>query len=585
MFIESVTLRNFKKFENYAVSCRQANVLVGPNNAGKSSFLDSLRLVADVLKFSKQNNPSLRDHPQFGVCASYTLSDRNLSIAIENVVRNYGEDPAQIDYRLKNGNALQICIHPNDGLRVFLKTEAALPRSANAFRRLVGFDVVVIPTLSALEDQELVVKPETVRRNEFTRLASRNFRNILMGLGEDDFNSFANLVRDGWKDIEVRRPEIVGAFPPHVAMMYAEDRVDREIFWSGFGFQIWCQLMLQFVRRAENAILVIDEPDIYLHPDLQRKLLSIAKDRFAQLFLATHSTEIINEADPGDICMIESSGRSARRITSDEGYRRVYSYLGSSENAEFARLAKAKRIVFFEGKERTLVKKFAKKVGLGRLLDDPQTIYLQAGGFSQWRRVKEFDWALHEIFGLEAKIGALFDRDYRSEEEAEAFVAELKGEDLWVGVLARKEIENYALVLDPIVRTIVLRTGARGTPMDYEATLQLLRDTSQPFYDDCRAHFATDHLRYHKPILKGVDDSQHIKEAMARLDRRWSNLEQRLMIVPGKEFIAAISGTLQRDHGVSLTIHQILDEMTAEEVDGELVSQLQSLATFFTEEG
>ena len=114
-------------------------------------------------------------------------------------------------------------------------------------------------------------------------------------------------------------------------MMFREDsRIEREVYWAGFGFQVWMQIMLQFVKRDHNSILVIDEPDIYLHPDLQRKLLAISKQLFEQTFLATHSTEIINEADPGDVCIIDASVGTSRRITTDEGYRRIYSYLGSS---------------------------------------------------------------------------------------------------------------------------------------------------------------------------------------------------------------------------------------------------------------
>ena len=162
--------------------------------------------------------------------------------------------------------------------------------------------------------------------------------------------------------------------------MFKEGRIPRELYWAGFGFQVWMQMILQFMRAGPNAVLVIDEPDIYLHPDLQRRLLQLARTMFPQVFFATHSTEIINEAEPGDILSVDVENRSARRVTSDEDYRRVYAYLGSSENIEFSRLARRSVSVFFEGKDRKIIRKLSKLAALDELLDDRiRSTYKRAG--------------------------------------------------------------------------------------------------------------------------------------------------------------------------------------------------------------
>ena len=87
-------------------------------------------------------------------------------------------------------------------------------------------------------------------------------------------------------------------------MFFNENRIPREIFWSGFGFQVWMQIMLQFMRGDRTSTLVLDEPDIYLHPDLQVILIKMARERFGQIFIATHSSAIIQKAEPGEVMEI-----------------------------------------------------------------------------------------------------------------------------------------------------------------------------------------------------------------------------------------------------------------------------------------
>jgi predicted ATPase len=42
-----------------------------------------------------------------------------------------------------------------------------------------------------------------------------------------------------------------------------------------------------------------------MHPDLQRKLIRLTRDRFAQCIIATHSVEIMGEPEPSNILIID----------------------------------------------------------------------------------------------------------------------------------------------------------------------------------------------------------------------------------------------------------------------------------------
>lgn len=59
VFVQSVSLRNYKSIARCKVDLQPLTLLVGPNGAGKSNFLDALRLVAESLRTSLEH--SLRD--------------------------------------------------------------------------------------------------------------------------------------------------------------------------------------------------------------------------------------------------------------------------------------------------------------------------------------------------------------------------------------------------------------------------------------------------------------------------------------------------------------------------------------------
>ncbi|TPK86655.1 ATP-binding protein [Mesorhizobium sp. B2-4-13] len=579
--IQAINFENFKKFSRFSISCRDTNILVGPNNAGKSSTLDALRIFRDVHRYASRTKSVLKDHGSFGVCATYEMSQSLIGIPIDNVVRDYGDEPARISVKLTNDSTLHVELHPDQLVTAFVEADRAIPRTTVDFKRLFPIDLVIVPTLSALEDREPLVRPETATRNENTRLASRNFRNILYQKPRGEFDKFVQLCKEGWEDIELEYPEIVRGDPAYVTMMYREKRIPRELYWSGFGFQVWMQMMAQFLRGNGDSILVLDEPDIYLHPELQKRVLRMAKEKFGQIFIATHSTEIMNESEPGDIVSIVYNNRTAIRITTEEGYKKVYSYLGSSENAEFARLARAERIIFFEGKERNLIRKFAIKAKLGEMFQNPKTVYLQAGGFSQWTRVKEVDWALHNIFDINVKIAALFDRDYRCDEEIQLFKTNLENSSLWIDVLGRKEIENYALVYDPLSEAIKKRVRSRGNDITSDEVSERIVKLSDTYRTACQAQHLAHYLAHHREVDRRTTDSTHLERASERFEAYWADIDKRFSIIPGKEFIAVLSAGLQRDYGVSLTINQIVDEMGQSDVPPDLVDRLSSMTAFF----
>lgn len=104
--------------------------------------------------------------------------------------------------------------------------------------------------------------------------------------------------------MSVRKVKVADLLSRKLSIFCAEGRMDREVYWVGFGFQIWCRLLTHFYRSKEFSLTVVDEPEVYLRPDLQRQLLGLFRDHTNDFVVATHSTEIIGDADTAEILIV-----------------------------------------------------------------------------------------------------------------------------------------------------------------------------------------------------------------------------------------------------------------------------------------
>lgn len=347
----SVSFRNYKALRQYSVTLRSFNVLVGPNNSGKSTILGAFRILSEGIRKASSRNPELITLPNEQTLG-YRVPLEDLPVSTENVFSDYDDSkPALVEFKLSGGNRLQL-VFPEQGVCFLVCRTTARPiRTTSDFRRQFGVTVGFVPVLGPVEHDEPLYQAEAARRALLTHRAARNFRNIWYHYSQD-FEEFRELIRTTWPGMDIERPEVdTSRVKPLLRMFCPEERYPREIYWAGFGFQVWCQLLTFIVRTKNAAILIIDEPDIYLHSDLQRQLVSLMKAISSDVILATHSTEIISESEPGDLLIINKRNQSAKRIKDPSQLQSVFSVLGSNLNPTLTQLAKSKRAVFVEGKD------------------------------------------------------------------------------------------------------------------------------------------------------------------------------------------------------------------------------------------
>src|SRR4030095_10978041 len=136
-----------------------------------------------------------------------------------------------------------------------------------------------------------------------------------------------------WPGMDIEPPVLTPTNERTLLHMFCpEERFPREIFWAGFGFQVWCQMLTFILQAKDSTVLVIDEPDIYLHSDLQRQLVGLLREFGPQIILATHSAEIIAEVEPQALLNVNKRFHSARHIKDTRELQEVFQVLGSNLN-------------------------------------------------------------------------------------------------------------------------------------------------------------------------------------------------------------------------------------------------------------
>lgn len=577
--ITSVAFYHYKGLGRYSISLDHINVLTGANNSGKSTIVGAFRTLAVALRIARTRSPQRVSVGELN-SMGYVVTAGQLPISLENVATNYEDGDSRVSFRLSNGNHLHLYF--DQETCVLVADANGFPiRSPQTFKTHFPLDLVVVPVLGPLEHREQLREKETVTSSLSTHRASLHFRSYWYHF-QETFQQFAELVEATWPDVTIHLPTL--SLTRELTMFVKEGRMARELYWVGFGFQIWCQLLSHIHRASAASMIVVDEPEIYLHPDIQRRLLSVLKTIGPDVVVATHSTEIIAEADPTDIVLVDKTKASAERIKDIAGVQKTMTVLGSQQNISLAALARNRRVLFVEGDyDFALLRRFARRLGLDDLGAGLGLAAMPSGGFGSWPRISALAQGVEQALGTELLIGAIYDRDYYCDQQIEEVLRKLKTSLKFSHVHARKEIENYLLVpaaLDRVIAKGIDERRAKGSSVEEpnETSIETLLRLAAELKDEAEQQYVSRYVDFHRQGPK--DLATKMKEATNLFRARWSEPAQRLAIVSGKELLRRYREYVQNAYSVSLTDAKIVDAIRQDELPDDLVALLRGIDEF-----
>lgn len=444
------------------------------------------------------------------------------------------------------------------------------PRDVRGIFPTIG----VVPVLSPLEQDEELLSEDYVRRSLDTRLASRHFRNQLRAL-QQTWNENGRSDFDEWVSFaELHTPELAlgelrvdySGDAPGFDLMYSEPtgRFEREICWAGDGMQIWLQLLLHLWRLRDADVLLLDEPEVFLHADLQRRLVAVLAEHPAQTIMATHSSEVLAEASATSVVWVDKSRRRTVRGTSSGLDARLVETLGSAYNLRIARALKSRAVLFVEGQDVKVLRSLAARLGVEEIAKDGPLAVLPLHGFERWAHVEPFQWLMREFVGPGVPVTVVLDRDYRTDDDAVAIEQRLESVGVSAHVWRRHELENY--LIEPI-------GISRATGFSIDAVNQILDDACEELKSEVHSGVLSATAA---AFGKGIADKTAVRAGQARFDELWSTPASRRTISPGKELIQTMNRLLGPK---SVSTARLARELRPPEVSVEVRQLLRRVAS------
>ncbi|MGY4098531.1 ATP-dependent nuclease [Nocardia sp. R16R-3T] len=212
---------------------------------------------------------------------------------------------------------------------------------------------------------------------------------------------------------------------------------------NGSGVREALRVVLD-VAFEEPAILLVEEPEVHLHPALEIAMLQHLKtiSKGTQVFLTTHSTNFVDSGDLGNIYIVKNiRSTSVQHVDTTTAEDELPKELGIRLSSVFM----FDRLVFVEGQtDETIIRSFATKLNLN--LSEKNVGFVLMGGSRNFAH-----YAAGATLALltKRKVDSFFviDRDEQDDDGINKLSDQL-GRLGTLHVLNRREIENY--LIDPV---------------------------------------------------------------------------------------------------------------------------------------
>jgi hypothetical protein len=304
--LKAAHIRRFKGIDDVIIEdCDAVNAFYGRHNSGKSTILHALDMAGLALSTRNWNQfqPKLEIKDMFHEAGPFEIeltyddgSHMTVRQQTDGVMPTF--DPPQPTEKQQFHS---IYIVPDPGLG--LRRRSRPPKNVmqyikdRNFSEMSGLDI-----LYALK--------------HYSYRSQRGFQ-------KSDYQQIIDDIQRFFPDIEQITSELT---EENVATLtYREYGRDLDVIYAGAGLKHFVDIYVKAVL-SQASVVLIDEPEMGLHPSLQRELLAhflkLNQERGMQFFIATHSPVFLSDPEKVTPFVIQNrkGQRSAVRVPEESLY-------------------------------------------------------------------------------------------------------------------------------------------------------------------------------------------------------------------------------------------------------------------------
>jgi len=573
--IRRIRLKNILGFEDSSVYPDAFSVLVGANNSGKSSLMRVVAFAQTLLRVHFMHE----DGDEVVLARGRNLDDALLPVPrVPDLwfkgIRRVGNEwvMAEAELEFEDGTIVSFGMKgPFGHATSRLLMNQRIHRGV--YDSLTEYPIVYVPSSVGVVDREEYRTPARIGSLIAGGRAHEVLRNLLFDLQQQDRLDEVTRILTEYFAGSIESVSFNLASDEFIHVTYREDS-HHDLFSAGAGFLQVLQLVT-FLIHARPGILLVDEPDAHLHTSLQRVVVDIlrkvSQELAVQVMVATHSKEIINYVDPGELLVIDRKQREMKGLGEHESAISVLESLGSVDSIDAYQVITQRKVLLVEGAtDKKMLSTIAPKLDIHVFEGADRLVVVETGGESTPQARTDLT-ILERIMDRQIRSLQLLDRDARL---GEYVGREESRSPRPLHIWRRDSMESYLFVPDALARIITSRT--EGTDFD-EVREFIAAAIQQALEELAEATFDRVATRYRRDVIASEQRNVEVAEANERAREVLTDPEERRRLTSGKDFLARVRKRLQDQYGVSFGNQSLLAEMKIEELDEELVSVLRQI--------
>lgn len=601
--ISEISLNNFKKFQESTIILRPFSILMGENSCGKTTILQAINLslstlVGSELISTRNNGNILARNKGIGATSLPGINISDFRELYYGKVSRQGKqgkvDNSKIGARItlkdENNNFYRLQVSSLFG-GYNLKCLSSHDDLCNA-PTLHNFSPLFISGFVGLQEVEQRSFPVTIRHYLSSGNVSAIIRNLVLDLKKNNPNNYQLLSERLAVDFNfyLDKIDFNEQNDEYLTATYKERCKQKTLSFdfnsSGSGYMQVLQILapIYTVCPKQCKVVLLDEPDAHLHPNMQialaRSLKRIQKELNIQIIISTHSPAIIKTAQPTEVIPIDSKSLCNEPLSSDT---QVSSYIGQLDNYELAKSVISGKMLFIEDSNTEIIETFDKLLN-SSVFFGANTISIHTGRSKDDKIPFSIKPLLKQFLGKDIEIHFIRDSDGLDATWKERLLNYAKKNNVTLHLLNRYEIENYILNSKVIHRALKSKFPDKEIPE--------IHDIEQKIKEYLNATISMSKFKYDDNLedsifktslllkldqYRGQNNIRTEAERMRSSYETFDTIDNLITVGMGKETLKLLFKWLNEDRKLNLCKEDVLEAFTVEDIPDDIKKMLKLL--------